>query len=385
MYSEKKNPLVSTDSSKEQQNYNVALVDLKKEVIELRAELEPAINRVLDRGIFVGGEELKSFEEKFAKYIGSAHAVGVNSGSDAIFLALKSLGIRRGDEVITVSHTFISTVDAITRLGAKPVFVDICDDTYCMDPELIEEKITDKTRAILPVHLYGHPADLKRIKEIADGNDLFLAEDACQAHGAEFMGKRVGGYGDLGCFSFYPTKNLGAYGDGGMIVTSSEEIFNKLIKLRNYGQSRKYIYDFLGVNSRLDEIQAAILDVKLKHLDQFNERRRSTARIYNNLLKNSGLVLPVEKPYAKHVYHLYTIRHTKRDLLQKSLLKYGIQTQIYYPIPVHRQKPYVERGYQTCLPVTDQLCDEILSLPMHPWLAKSDMIAVVESIEDALD
>jgi dTDP-4-amino-4,6-dideoxygalactose transaminase len=385
MYSENKIPYVSMDLSKEQQNYNVTLVDLKKEILELREELEPAIKRVLDRGIFIGGDELKSFEEKFAKFIGSPYAVGVNSGSDAIFLSLKSLGICKGDEVITVSHTFTSTVDAIIRVGAKPVFVDICEDTYCMDPELIEEKITEKTRAILPVHLYGHPAELKRIKEIADTNNLFLVEDACQAHGAEFMGKRVGGYGDLGCFSFYPTKNLGAYGDGGMIVTSNEKIFSKLIKLRNYGQSKKYVYDFLGINSRLDEIQAAILDVKLKHLDQFNEQRRSIARMYNNLLKNSGLVLPVEKPYAKHVYHLYTIRHNKRDLIQKSLLKKGVQTQIYYPISVNRQKPYVERGYQIRLPVTDQLCDEILSLPMHPWLARSEMIAVVEAIEDALD
>lgn len=370
--------------SREKHQFQVPLVDLKKEYRELNDELEPAIKRVLDRGIFVCGEELSSFEENFAKYIGTRYAVGVNSGSDAVLLALKSLGIGKGDEVITVSHTFISTVDAIVRLRAKPVFVDVCDDTYCINPELIEPKINKRTRAILPVHLYGHPADMKHLQEIAEDRDLFLIEDACQAHGAEFMGKKVGGFGDLSCFSFYPTKNLGAYGDGGMIVTNSEKIFNKLIKLRNYGQSQKYVHDFVGINSRLDEIQAAILDVKLKYLDIFNERRRNNAHTYNMLLRDLDLMLPVERTYARHVFHLYIIRHSKRDRLQEDLTNKGIQTQIYYPVPVHRQKPYLERGYSTRLPVTEQLCDEVLALPMHPWLNREDIFAVVESIKNAL-
>lgn len=374
----------NTDPLGEERRYRVPLIDLRKEYCELRGELEPAIKRVLDRGIFVNGDELRSFEEEFAKYIGTCYSVGVNSGSDAILLALKSLGIGKGDEVITVAHTFITTVDAIVRLGAKPIFVDICDDTYCINPDLIEPSITGRTRAILPVHLYGHPANMKRIREIAEEKDLFLVEDACQAHGAEFMGKKVGGLGDMGCFSFYPTKNLGAYGDGGIVVTSNEELYDKLIKLGNYGQSQKYIHDFLGINSRLDEIQAALLGVKLKYLDLFNERRRDNAKIYNMLLKDNDVMLPREKPYAKHVYHQYTIRSSRRDRLRADLIDNGIQTQIYYPIPVHKQKSYLERGYSARLPVTEKAGKEILSLPMNPWLSKEDITTVVESIENAL-
>jgi len=315
------------------------------------------------------GEEVEKFEEEFSKYIGVKYGIGVNSGSDALFLALKALGISEGDEVITVSHTFISTVDAIVRNGAKPVFVDIDPDTYCIDVTKIEERITDKTRAILPVHIYGHPADMELIIKIARKYNLFIIEDACQSHGAEYKGKKVGSIGDLGCFSFYPVKNLGGYGDGGMITTNNKTLANRLKMARNYGQSQKYYHNFIGVNSRLDEIQAAILRVKLKHLDKWNERRRELAQLYNKLLKDTDVILPVEKEYAKHVYHLYVIRHKERDKLQKFLMKNGIQTQIHYPIPVHRQKAYNNFLDESIkLPVTEKICSEVLSLPIHPWL-----------------
>jgi len=362
----------------------IPFIDLKREYAEICEELTQAVQRVLKSGWFILGEEVKKFEEEFSKYIGVKYGVGVNSGSDALFLALKALGIGKGDEVITVSHTFISTVDAIVRNGAKPVFVDIEPDTYCIDATKIEEAITNKTKAILPVHLYGHPADMDQIMEIAKKYNLFVIEDACQAHGAEYKGKKVGSIGDLGCFSFYPIKNLGAYGDGGMIVTNNEEIAEKLKMLRNYGQSEKYHHDFVGVNSRLDEIQAAILRVKLKHLDEWNERRRKVAKLYNELLEDSEIVTPIEKEYAKHVYHLYVVRCKDRDVLQQQLLKNGIQTQIHYPIPIHKQKAYLNLGFNFYLSVTEEICNEILSLPMHPWLNNEEVLSITEVIKKCL-
>ena len=359
----------------------IPFIDLTREYAEISEEITQAIQRVVKRGWFILGEEVKHFEEEFSKYVGTKYGIGVNSGSGAIFLALKALGIGKGDEVITVSHTFISTVDAIVRNGAKPVFVDIEPDTYCIDVTKIEGKITKKTRAILPVHLYGHPADMKPIMEIAQKYNLYVIEDACQAHGAEYKGKKVGSIGDLGCFSFYPIKNLGAYGDGGMIVTNNEELAEKLRMLRNYGQSKKYYHDFVGVNSRLDEIQAAILRVKLKYLDEWNERRRKVATLYNELLEDSMIVTPIEKEYAKHVYHLYVIRYKNRGMLQQHLSKNGIQTQIHYPIPIHKQKAYLNLGFNVHLPVTEKICDEILSLPMHPWLKNYEVSSITEVIK----
>jgi len=355
----------------------IPLIDLKREYAEICEELTQAVQRVLKSGWFILGEEVKKFEEEFSKYIGVKYGVGVNSGSDALFLALKALGIGKGDEVITVSHTFISTVDAIVRNGAKPVFVDIEPDTYCIDATKIEEAITNKTKAILPVHLYGHPADMDQIMEIAKKYNLFVIEDACQAHGAEYKGKRVGGIGDIGCFSFYPVKNLGACGDGGMIVTNNEELATKLKMLRNYGSLKKYYYDFVGVNSRLDEIQAAILREKLKYLDEWNEKRRKIAKLYNEHLEDADVITSIEKEYAKHVYHLYVIRCKNRDALQQCLLKNGIQTQIHYPIPVHKQRAYLSLGFNITLPVTEKVCNEILSLPMHPWLKEDEVSRIV--------
>ena len=362
---------------------NVNFVDLKKEYISMEYEINHAIQDILNRGYFILGDEAQDFENDFSNYINTKFAVGVNSGSDALFLALKSLDIGKGDEVITVSHTFISTVDSIIRNGAKPVFVDIEPDTYCIDPSKIEKKITDKTKAILPVHLYGHPANMDPILDIKEKYNLFLVEDACQAHGAEYKGKKVGSIGDIGCFSFYPTKNLGAYGDGGIIVTDNEELNVKLKMLRNYGQPEKNHHNFLGYNSRLDEMQAAILKIKLKYLDMWNQARINMAKIYEEYLEGYDLIKPIENDYAKHVYHLYVIRHQKRDLLQKKLLKEGIQTQIHYPIPVHKQKAY-ECMNKIKLPQTEKISNEILSLPMHPWLNSEEVHVVCKTLNKAI-
>lgn len=359
----------------------IPFVDLKSEYALISEEVAPAIQRVLESGWFIFGEELEGFEKEFSQYIGTKYGVGVNSGSDALFLALKALGIGEGDEVITVSHTFISTVDAIGRNGAKPVFVDIDPDTYCIDVTKIEQAITDKTKAILPVHLYGYPVNMDPIMEIAQKHKLCVIEDSCQAHGAEYKGKKTGSIGTVGCFSFYPAKNLGAYGDGGMAATNDERLAEKLRMLRNYGQPTKYCHDFIGVNSRLDEIQAAILRVKLKYLDEWNERRRKIARLYNKFFEDSDVVTPIEKEYSNHVYHLYVIRHKDRDELQQYLLKNKIQTQVHYPIPVHKQKAYSDSGGDAQLPVTEKICSEILSLPIYPSLKDKELEYIADTIK----
>jgi dTDP-4-amino-4,6-dideoxygalactose transaminase len=355
----------------------IPFLDFNREYTVINKEVIKAIQRVLKSGWFILGQETEQFEREFSAYIGSKFGIGVNSGSDALYLAVKALGISEGDEVITVSHTMISTVDAIARNGGTPIFVDVNPDTYLMDVCKIERKISKKTKAIIPVHLYGHPVDMNPLMEIADKHNLYVIEDACQAHGAEYNNSKVGGIGHLGCFSFYPTKNLGAYGDAGMIVTNNEELASKLRKMRNYGQSRKYYHDFVGVNSRLDEMQAAILRTKLRYLDEWNEKRRKLAKLYSDLLKNTEVITPIEKENAKHVYHLYVVRHKERDKLQQYLLNHGIQTLIHYPIPVHMQK-----AYKTCdkLPVTEKICNEILSMPTYPWLREDEVRMISENI-----
>jgi dTDP-4-amino-4,6-dideoxygalactose transaminase len=357
-------------------------IDLKREFQEINEDINSVISRVLCGGNFILGEEVTKFEEEFSKYVGSKFGVGVNSGSDALFLALKAIGTGLGDEVITVSHTFISTVDAISRNGAKPIFVDIDPETYCIDTTKIEERITSRTRAILPVHLYGHPAEMDTILELARKYDLAVIEDTCQAHGAEYRGRRVGGIGDIGCFSFYPTKNIGAYGDGGIAVTNNEEFAEKIRMLGNYGQSEKYYYDFIGANSRLDEVQAAVLRSKLKYLNEWNERRKRASKIYDNLLRESVVIVPTEKDDMKHVYHQYVIRNKKREKLKQRLLEKGIQTQIHYPIPVHKQKAYLDLGINVKLPITERICKEILSLPMNPWITDGELEFISDSINN---
>lgn len=361
----------------------ISFVDLKREFAQIESEINQTINSVLRNSWFILGQESEKFEAEFSNYIGAKYGIGVNSGSDALYLAVKALGISKGDEVITVSHTFVSTVDAIVRNGAKAVFVEIEPNTYCMDVRQIEKKITAKTKAILPVHLYGHPVDMDPLMEIAKKNNLPVIEDACQAHGAEYKGKKVGSIGKIGCFSFYPSKNLGAYGDAGLLVTNDEKLANQLKMSRNYGQPAKYYHDFVGINSRLDELQAAILRIKLKYLDEWNEKRRKIAALYNELLSDANVITPVEREYAKHVYHLFVIRCKNRDKLKAHLEKKAIQTLIHYPIPVHKQSAYLNLGYKAKLPVTEKLCSDFLSLPIYPWLSRDEVHKVCESIKTA--
>jgi dTDP-4-amino-4,6-dideoxygalactose transaminase len=362
----------------------IPLVDFKREHTEIQQEIYKAIERVFESGRFVLGDEGAAFETEFSSYIGAKYGIGVNSGSDALFLALKALGIDENSEVITVSHTFVSTVDGIIRCGAKPVFVDVEPDTYCIDTAKIEENITKRTKAILPVHLYGHPADLDEVLKIAKQYNLSVVEDACQAHGAEYKGRKVGSFGNAGCFSFYPVKNLGAYGDGGMVTTNDRSVAERVKLLRNYGQSRKYYHDLVGINSRLDELQAAMLRVKLSRLDEWNEKRRKLAELYKEILEHVEVELPSERTYAKHVYHLFVIRLAGRGNCQRFLQKSGIQTQIHYPIPVHKQNAYASFASKKDLKVTQTICSEILSLPLYPFLTEEEVAYIGGAIKDAI-
>ncbi len=359
----------------------ILFVDFKKSYEKIKAEIHEAIERVLENQWFIFGEELAQFEGEFSEYIGTKFGIGVNSGSDALLLAAMVSNIGRGDEVITVSHTMTSTVDSVVRCGAKPIFVDIDEETYNIDVNKIEEKITDKTKAIVLVHLYGNSADMGPIMEISEKHNLIVIEDACQAHGSEYKGKKVGGIGDIGCFSFYPTKNLGAYGDAGMLLTNNEEIALKLKQYRNYGQKKRYFHDFIGINSRLDELQATILRVKLKYLDIWNNYRREKAYLYNQLLEKSNVIIPLEKEYSKHIYHLYVIRSKNRDDLKEFLNDNEIQTYIHFPIPVHLSKAYSKFDIQCKLPSTEKICKELLSLPMHPFISKEEIMKITDLVK----
>ena len=357
---------------------SIPMGDLKRQYYSIKEEIDNAIKSVLESGYFILGENVKSFEDEFSKYCNVKCGIGVASGTDAIQLALRACGIGAGDEVITVSNTAFPTAIAISYTGAKPVFVDI-DKTYTIDISKIEEKISSKTKGILPVHLYGQPADMNPILEIAERFGLFVIEDACQAHGAEYKDEKVGSIGNIGCFSFYPTKNLGAYGDGGMVITNNEEVAEKLRLLRDYGQIKRYSHTIKGYNSRLDEIQAAILRVKLKKLDEWNEKRRRNAIFYNQLLEK--VITPVEKENSKHVYHLYVIRTKHRDELCEWLKAKGVSTDIHYPTPIHLQKAYADLGLEKGgLPVTEQYASEILSLPIYPELTEKEVLQITKII-----
>lgn len=356
----------------------INFIDLKKQYLSIRKEIDESIKRVLESGYFVLGKELESFEKNFASYCNKEYGIGVGNGTDAIFLSLKAIGIREEDEVITTPNTAIPTVAAIVACGAIPRFVDIKED-YLIDVEKIEKAITKKTKAIIPVHLYGNSCNIDKILEIAEKHDIFVIEDCCQSHGAEYKGKKVP-IGKIGCFSFYPSKNLGCYGDGGMIVTSEKEIAEKLKLLRNYGQEDRYHASINGYNSRLDELQAGILNAKLKHLNEWNERRREIAKMYNNGLKNS-VKIPIENEYGKHVYHLYVIRSKNRDLLIEHLKKKGIISLIHYPIPLHLQKAYSYLGYKEGnFPVAETISKEIVSLPCYPELTNEEVEEVIRGV-----
>lgn len=360
---------------------NVPFVDLQAQYATIRDEIQVAINEVLDVSWFILGRHVESFEKKFAEYCGGREAVGVGSGTEALHLALQACEVGPGDEVITVANTFIATALAIDYMGAMPVFVDIDPVTYNIDVAQIESRITPRTKAILPVHLFGQPADLEPIQALAERHGLYVIEDACQAHGAEYKGQRVGAIGDIGCFSFYPAKNLGAYGDGGLVLTRKSELAERVRLLRNYGQTRKYFHRIRGYNSRLDELQAAVLETKLPHLDDWNDARRHVAARYDAGVNAPHVTLPGVCKDVRHVYHLYVIRTPYRDELREWLSARGIRTQIHYPVPIHHQEACRDLGLPAgTLSVTEQACDEILSLPMYPELTDAQIDWVIESV-----
>lgn len=359
---------------------SVPFVDLTREYNEIADEVDDAINAVLESGRFIQAEQVEAFEREFAECIGTEHAMGVNSGSDALTLALQALGIGEGDEVITVSHTFISTANAILKNGARPVFVDVDEETLCMSPQAVSEAITPATKAIIPVHLYGHPVDMDPILELADEHGLAVVEDASQAHGAKYNGEQVGLLGDVGCFSLYPTKNLGAYGDAGVLVTDEQDIAETVRSLRDYGRVDKYRYTEVENHSRLDEIQAAVLRKKLNHLSEYNERRREAATAYKSQLTDT-LAEPLAcRDFAEAVYHLFVVRHPERESLRQHLDKTEIDTIVHYPIPVHQQPAYETHETRHDLSVTESAVEEIVSLPIHPWIRDDELSAVVDSI-----
>lgn len=363
----------------------IPLVDLRAQYESIKDEIDLAIRRVLESSQFILGKEVEAFEEEFARYLGVRHAIGVNSGTSALFLTLHALGVGPGDEVITISQTFIATIEAILWTGARPVFVDIDQKTYTMDPSQVEGAVSKKTKAILPVHLYGHPVDMDPILEIARKKRLWVVEDACQAHGALYKGKQVGSLGDVACFSFYPGKNLGSYGEGGAVVTNDAALAEKIKKLRNHGGLDKYGHEILGTNARLEGIQGAILRVKLRHLDLWNELRRQHVAQYNSLLEGVRVTQPYEAPFAKSAYHLYVIRSRKRDLLNAYLNEQGIGSLIHYPKPSHLLDCFKNLGVQRRnLPVTERISKEVLSLPLYPELTDKQIQTVTTAVKTFL-
>ncbi len=387
---------------------NIPFFDLRRQYDCIRDEIDRAMAEVHQKGWYILGDNLSAFEDEFAQYCGCKFGIGVGSGTDAIYLALLACAIKEGDEVITVPNTAAPTVSAICMAGATPVFVDVDEKTYNMDPEklneLLERRTTELPKAIIPVHLYGQPADIGPLLGIARTYNLKVIEDACQAHGAVYYSKlsnekraenqimnndsritsrRVGSFGHAAAFSFYPTKNLGCYGDGGMVVTNDEDIFHKVRLLRNYGQTDRYHHKIKGVNSRLDELQAAILRVKLRYLDSWNERRKEIAEIYHDSIRARDITKPIEMAYGSHVYHLYVIRTWKREKLQNYLKQKGIEALIHYPIPVHLQKAYEDLGAKEGdFPVAEKCSKQVLSLPIYPELEEKEISKIVNVINE---
>ncbi len=358
--------------------------DLKRHYAEIKPEIDAAVQRVLESGWFILGRELEAFERLFAEHMGVAYAVGVGSGTEALHLALLAVGVQPGDEVITTALTAVPTISAISFAQATPVFVDIDPVSYCIDPQKIEAAITKKTKAIVPVHLYGHPCDMPAIMVIAEKHGLQVVEDCAQSHDAAVDGRKTGTFGRFGCFSFYPSKNLGAFGDAGMVVTNDPKDAEKLIMLRNYGQSQRYYHDIIGFNSRLDELQAAILTAKLPHLEAWTERRRAIATMFDRLITAPAVGKPSERAGCRHVYHLYVIRHPRREELRRRLAENGVGTQIHYPIPCHLQKAYAPLGYRVgSRPISETVASEVLSLPNYPEL-KDDEVETICSLINRL-
>lgn len=360
----------------------IPFVDLKAQYQSIKHEVNPAIQGILDSCQFTLGSEVAAFEEEFAAYCQAQHGIGVNTGTSALHLALLAANIGPGDEVITVPFTFVATVSAIHYTGATPVFVDIDPRSFTMDVTAIEAAITPRTKAILPVHLYGQPADMDPIMEIAKRHGLVVVEDAAQAHGAEYKGRRVGSIGDMGCFSFYPGKNLGAYGEGGMVTTNNPEYTRTIRMLRDWGAEKKYHHVLKGYNFRLEGIQGAVLRVKLRHLEAWTEARRLAGARYDKLLAGSGVPTPQSMPYARHVYHVYAVRTARRVAWQEALLAQGIQTGIHYPIPIHLLPAFADLGYhQGQFPHSERAATEVLSLPMFAELTHEQISEVCEALK----
>lgn len=362
----------------------IPFVDLKAQYLSIKEEIDTAVLKVLDSTQFILGRDVTAFEEDFANYCNTDYAIALNTGTSALHLALLAAGIGAGDEVITVPFTFVATVAAICYTGATPVFVDIDPVSYTIDVTQIEQAITPKTKAILPVHLYGQPANMQPIMEIARRHGLVVIEDAAQAHRAEYKGQRIGSIGDIGCFSFYPGKNLGAYGEGGAVVTSNPEYARKIKMLRDWGQEERYHHVMKGYNYRMDGIQGAILRVKLRYLDQWTEARRTHAAYYDQLLADSEVKTPTVMPYSHHVYHVYAVRTNKREQLQQKLTEQGIQTGIHYPIPVHLQTGYADLGYKAGdFPNSEMVAQEVLSLPMYAELSPEQVEQVCQAVSES--
>lgn len=359
----------------------VPFLDLRLAYEELKSEIDDAVHRVLSSGWYILGSEVDLFEKEYAEFCGAQHCVGVANGLDAIYLALRAMGVAQGDEVIVPANTYIATWLAVTQTGATPIPVDPFESTYNIDPERIKDAISDRTKVILPVHLYGQPADLDPILEVAKSHGLRVLEDAAQSHGAAYKGHRIGAHGDIVAWSFYPGKNLGAMGDGGAVTTNDSELADRIRILHNYGSRVKYIHESQGVNSRLDPIQAAILRVKLNHLVEWNTRRCQIAQNYGKALQGLGLVLPTVISETDSAWHLYAIRHKNRDRLQQYLQKEGISTHIHYPFPPHLQKAYENMKFPTGgFPITERIASEILSLPIGPQLMEEQSLRVIEAL-----
>jgi dTDP-4-amino-4,6-dideoxygalactose transaminase len=359
----------------------IPFVDLKAQYQSIKEEVNGAIQGVLDSCQFTLGSEVVAFEKEFAEYSGSVHGMGVNTGTSALHLALLAAGVGKGDEVITVPFTFVATVSAVDYTGAKAVFVDIDPVTFTMDPAQVEAAITPRTKAIIPVHLYGQCADMDPILAIAKKHGLVVIEDAAQAHGAEYKGRRAGSMGDMGCFSFYPGKNLGAAGEGGMVTTANPEFARTIRMLRDWGAEKKYHHVLKGYNFRLEGIQGAVLRVKLRHLEKWTEARRAAAKRYDHLLFGSGVGLPAQMDYARHVYHIYAVRTTDRAAMQEALNAQGVQTGIHYPFPVHLLPAFADLGYTAGqFPHSERAANEVLSLPMFPELTADQSAAVSAAV-----
>jgi len=375
---------MSLPEQKAQPKITVPYLDLKTQYLALKDEIHAELAKVMENTAFAGGSFVAAFEDDFAKFCGSQYAVGVGNGTDALWLSLLAIGVGPGDEVITVPNTFIATAEAISYCGATPVFVDIEETSYNMDPDLLEKAITKKTKAIIPVHIFGQAADLDPVLEIAKKHDIPVIEDACQAHGAEYKGKKAGTFGVTGCFSFYPGKNLGAYGEAGAVITESPEIAEKIKMLRDHGQSRKYYHDGIGWNARMDGFQGAVLKIKLKRLAEWNDLRRSHAAVFTKGLAGiSGIITPREQAYAKHVYHIYAIRVKEREKFMSALNEKGVSCGIHYPVPIHLQKAYgfLNHG-EGSFPVAERCAAEFVSLPMFPELTPAQTAHVVTAIRE---